>query len=416
MLTKIVSVSDRVGGLALLGFALFACGDDDPSPSDDTGASTMASSDDGSAGSDGESTTGNASTDDADSGTETGGELADFEGASEGVVHFAIETAMGLRTVDAYVAMIQGETYATANMEACPTRVYDGSTMTMTADACTTDGATFDGTIVATNAVTFRDVVGRPTYDPDSPMQVHWQGFSIDDGENRVSFDGVLDQSSPEAAEYDAHSVLTIDGPELVTRQDIATTCTTTDERRVCAVTAGWAEIDGVGGFSFEGEIGSENSRFYGWVTLTGEQTVQVDLDTVVDGCHPYTIDGAAAGMVCLSLPDAEPLHLDLSYGGGCLDGDLVLEATVDLEVDAMTLEYLGVSMDVAVVVPLSDPTPAPEGGWTWHATVTPATRNWSCDELETTSFRVIGQLDDRRDCQAWGPGVDRFPANCADW
>ncbi|WP_266215055.1 hypothetical protein [Paraliomyxa miuraensis] len=395
---------------------LAGCGDDSsshpPASTDDPSAST-ASEDSGLDG----STTSGADESSA-SGDESGDpSLADFSRASPELVEFAIGTGLGLRTSDAYSAIMQGEVHGEATQGQCPIRDYIGDTMTLTGTGCTTDdGYTYDGMVSAQNAITLRDLLGSPTYDVSRPMVLQFDALSIARPGGGRAFEGRVEQSSPMAEHYTSHSTLAADYGTRRSIEDLEASCTLVDGERQCTITSGSAMIDGLGEFSIRGMIGSANARFFGWLELVGQQTLRVDLDAVDAGCHPYAIDGELAGEVCVSSPEPPPLTLDLGYGAGCLDEQLRLEGYVDADVDAMSMEVLGPQMVTPLRTPLTNPTPTADGQWAWSAIASIDGIPWSCDELGETTFRLIARLDGERACDAWGPAASAAPADCADW
>jgi hypothetical protein len=297
----------------------------------------------------------------------------------------------------------------------CPARTYAGDTMTLEGHACEAfDGTVYDGAVVATNAITWRDIIEDPTYDSAKPMSLVFDAFTMTRSGVKLSIDGRLDQSSPEAPSYTAHSVLAVGHPVSHVTEDISTTCTAQGAVRTCEITDGFANVAALGTFEIRGATSIADGVFSGWLELVGSQTLYVDLDTVNQGCHPYTIDGVHAGSVCISAAET-PLDIELGYGAGCLADVLHLEGYSDIVVDAMTIEVLGPRMETPLIVPLADPQPSPFDGWVWSAIGDTSQVSWDCDDISETDFRVTATLGDHHTCEAWGPTTSRFPAGCAD-
>lgn len=333
---------------------------------------------------------------------------ARFAGATEANRDLAIQTAMGLPAVMAFLSYMGAE-FDSLDQIGCPVRTEADGVVTLTADNCTgPDGGVYDGRIVARNAPSWADVFGEPSYDAAKPMEIELQQWSKDG----VVIDGRLWQSSPEPqGAYSSELELTITGTGTM---EIAMESSCAQES---CTNEGFATLEGIGSFGIHAELVSAgDNEIGGWVELLGADTLRVDFDATADDCAPYTIDGDDAGAYCwedTGEPEPEGPHAT-GMGWGCTDSNLDFTAWVSGDASSVLIAVYDPATQGIEELPMSYSRYIEE--WDEHeyaALIPDASTALSCDAIDTYSYAITVVADDgSSQCTSFGENPSVF-ADC---
>lgn len=165
----------------------------------------------------------------------------------------------------------------------CPAVTISGTNVSIEGNGCVDDSGTkWSGKITATVN--------------SSGVSVKLDGFSIvdtEDASSAVSIDGSI-SSSPNGASVDSNLTIIASGKEM--HHDGSWSSLTESSGVIGADSS--VELDGKGYVDTSGQWNLEARS--GAVVLQGEDTYRVDFTTYVNGCAEATLDGAAAGRVCI--------------------------------------------------------------------------------------------------------------------
>jgi hypothetical protein len=226
---------------------------------------------------------------------------ANFASMTSQQLRAVIEFTTGASAATAYTTMIGAESDSEASGNACPSRSYSGSVMTVIADDCTTaDGTRYDGRIVATNALTLRDLGGdSPLVDPAVEMSIRFD-FRVVSEDGELSLLGRIAQSSPTAARYESHSVLTLAAPGGRIEEEVLMQCDGRDQDNFhCDLDEAVFSLDGLGTYTAEGQFGRGQGDPVGILDLRGRQPLHIELGA--GPCHMFEIGdkGDDRGEIC---------------------------------------------------------------------------------------------------------------------
>lgn len=181
----------------------------------------------------------------------------------------------------------------------CPARQDAGDVTTFTAAGCGRAGGGFDGRLTARNAPMFDDIYGDAlTVDLTRPMRIEMEAFRNGD----VTFDGVVEQSTPVPAEgqrFTQHAAFDIRTATRTTAYVYDAECTRRGLAGPCTVD-GFIDHSDRGSYAVSGSFDKRRDAASGTLELRGADTLRVDFDATVDGCAPYTIDDQPTGRGCL--------------------------------------------------------------------------------------------------------------------
>ncbi len=200
----------------------------------------------------------------------------------------AIGAALGF---DFGMAYFIGGAYAGQDVpDGCPVVVTDGDRTTVTG-GCDSDSGRVDGRIVLDNVpALFTD--DEP--DPSRPQLLTFDAYVADDDDGRWAIDGTI-RFDPAAGTLATDLGVELDGPAATTSLRM----TGEDGEPWTAGDGSWIDVDGIGAAAVSGTWSLDSDAPSGRMTLTGAEVLVLDLEAAVDGCIPYTIDGAAAGELC---------------------------------------------------------------------------------------------------------------------
>ncbi len=304
--------------------------------------------------------------------TGPGDERADFGDATSEQRAEALLTGLGFGGVFATFAQFQADADARSVDEdnepsGCPAyEVLDDEPYTVryTADDCVgPSGARWDGVLTAVNPFTW-ETTG------EGPMELTFEGFTLDDGMDVQRYEGTFAQSDlrmgeDSVATYDL--LAEIGESAWYTKGSADISWSDGVSRTVCADgTVG--SVGGLGDFDVACDATGFGERDgTGFVELVGADTLRVTLTPDGEGCFPATVDGVAVEPICLDLGGGgggEDLD-DSLFGGsgmGCVDDELFL-----FDAETVTGEVAHVDLFLAAA-----------GGGPVEQHAVPATDPWS--------------------------------------
>ncbi len=199
---------------------------------------------------------------------------ADLVNADDAHLRRALEAATG---GDALAAYALAETLMVGDATSCPRVDADGATITITG-GCTGAIGPIVGRIVVETRGGDRSTMGLTTFETF--------------GDGAWSFDGTVERS-PAGSQLNVALATTVDG--IAARSTLSLGC---DERGVCATNElSWVDVDGLGFADVLG--GWRRDPLGGSLTLIGASTATFDFNATVDGCIPFTLDGASGSRLC---------------------------------------------------------------------------------------------------------------------
>ena len=222
---------------------------------------------------------------------------ATFAKATEAQRQRAVMAASG---TDAAIAYLIASTFTAPGARSCPTVSTSGSTVTATFHCTDDSGSRLDGVIKATNLAPIFGP-GGGDFDPTKGQVVELEGYRVHAPEaNRaLGFDGA-NTIHPDRG-MDVALDATLLGAAVYTD---ATFDRSAD--RTFAAAGSFVDLDGLGRADIAGTWNLTDDAPAGMLELKGADTLRADIAAMVDGCVPLTIDGGAAGELCLQTADEE--------------------------------------------------------------------------------------------------------------
>lgn len=174
----------------------------------------------------------------------------------------------------------------------CPRVTRSGGTVTATTDCTDDEGHKLSGRIIAKN---LPSLLGGGN-DPTKPIEVTFEGYRSDAGSaaESLAFDGKL-ILHPDGSQI-AQLTATMNGLEAVTDA----TWRPSAGERFTAVAGSTIEVTGLGVAEIEGSWSMSEEAPSGRLALRGADVLEADFGRMANGCVPLTIDGAAAGQLCM--------------------------------------------------------------------------------------------------------------------
>jgi hypothetical protein len=202
------------------------------------------------------------------------GASADLASADDELLARAVAAASG---TDALHAWELAQELAGGDATSCPRVEQQGDT-TIVTGGCETAAGPIGGRVVLESDAA-RAAMTR----------ISFEEFS----DATRAIDGTIERA-PDGSTLAAD--LSIVATGVLTTTSLALSC---DDRDLCAVgDEAWVDVDGLGTADVLGAW--RNTPAGGWLTLVGAQTLTLDLNSIVGSCIPYTVDGDAAGQLCL--------------------------------------------------------------------------------------------------------------------
>ncbi|MFN7142902.1 MAG: hypothetical protein ACK4YP_03940 [Myxococcota bacterium] len=282
---------------------------------------------------------------------------ARFGAASPAARGEALQVALGMGPVYAVLAQLQADADARSVDEnnapsGCPamaTLDEDPLTVEYTADTCIgPSGTTWGGRLHAVNPLTWEDTQEGHG---GGAVALTFDGFSLGDGVFSQTFEGTFAQTDlregiDAVATYDLTSKL--GGAEWYIGGSADLTWEGSVQRVVCRDGMNGA-VGGLGGFDIACDVlGFGQTGGEGFVELTGEDTLRVEMTPDPDGCLPATVDGQPVEPICFdgSGTPQEPVlddRLFLGGGTGCMGDELFV-----FDTETIVGEVARVEIDVA--------------------------------------------------------------------
>lgn len=261
---------------------------------------------------------------------------ATFGTASPAARGEALQVAIGMGPVYAVLAQYQADADARSvdddnNPSGCPalaTLDEDPLTVEYTADACVgPSGTTWGGKLHAVNPLSWED-----TQDGGGGLvALTFDAFSLGDGMFSQTFDGTFSQTDMREG-VDAVATYDLTAKLGGTEWYIGGTADLTWEDGLQRVVCGEGmngKVKGLGGFDIACDVlGFGQNAGEGFVELTGEDTLRVEMTPDAEGCLPATVDGQPVEPICFDgagVPQEPVLDDSLFLGGGtgCMGEEL---------------------------------------------------------------------------------------------
>lgn len=212
---------------------------------------------------------------------------AKFADASEAQRQRAI---MAGGAIDAVFAFFQGSFLSVIpETSTCPTIARSGDVITATYNCTDDEGVRIDGRLIATN---LPELFGGGN-DPTKDATLEAEGY-VEHGPLGNRFDGLV-VARPDQTLIVALSA-TLNGLAATTDA----TFRVAGEDRMTADAGGTIELDGIGSAAIHGTWAMTSDTPSGVLELRGADVLRADFDAIVDGCAPLTVDGRAAGELCM--------------------------------------------------------------------------------------------------------------------
>lgn len=241
-----------------------------------------------------------------------------FGDATEAERTLAIDAATGGLAALAATAVLSAD--LDAQQSACPiatTVLTEPLVVRYEADDCLApSGVRYDGTAEATNLSWLSEPMG--------PMALDFDGFTLGEGGQQLTFTGEIRQSELDpAAPTTTITALAVVADGVETRVDSTIDCEWDEIGRMCELEIGSeGMVEGLGDFRIAGRFDLAGQR--GRLVLTGTDEMIVDFAEASGDCAPTTIAGTAVGEFCFEpfeRPVVEPTSGIEAVGWGCVPG-----------------------------------------------------------------------------------------------